>query len=648
MNTHSQVRVIVCECGPIIKEALDLDALLARLSALPEVKSAERYGEPCSPQGKEWLRELFASDPATPVVIGGCSLREHGADFEAVCEAAGKNPYLLVLANIREQGTAVTPDRRAAGEKAERIIRAAIARALTQEPLAARTIPASADVLVLGAGIAGLSAARLLARADRKVLLVERSAAIGGRIPLLAELFPSFECASCMLEPLMDEILHDPHITVKTNSELREVTGFLGNFTARVATSAAHVNPEGCYGCKSCVAACPVEVGSECDFGLTKRKAIYIPYEGALPNVPSIDADNCLRTSGNDCRDCTAACPFGNIDLTAAPTESTHTIGAVLVASGCEELALAPLSKLTRVLPVMALERLQNSSGPTAGEPVLPGAAPLRRVAFVHCLDEDGHGPSSSCSRICCLAIAKNIHSLRAKLEECEIVELLWERSVGGKGYRELYDEVVHKARVRQIWLAPGDTIDELTQSAEGAAVRYTMGGEEETLVADLVIYAPPLVGAPALVPAAQLLRLSLDEQGFVHKDHPRLRPFATRTEGVFVAGGAERPSDAAEAASSGAAAAGAVLSALLPGRQLSISPEKAAVDEQRCGGCRSCVLVCPYGAIRFDDTRRVAEINDVLCRGCGACAAACPANAILAKNYSDHQLLAELLAGLG
>ncbi len=232
--TTARARVYVCECGPILKDAMDLDALSERIGADPDVSEVVRYATLCSPDGKEWLAQQMAEHPDERVVIAACSPREHGETFADAARKAGINPYLIGLASIREQAVWVTPNRDEALEKAHHLLLATLRRVVRQEPLEEKDIDCLTDVLVLGAGVAGMTAAKLLAEAGRKVTLVETSPAVGGRAALLSDIYPGGECASCVLEPMMDEVLHHDNVELFTQSVLDELLGFLGNFTARI------------------------------------------------------------------------------------------------------------------------------------------------------------------------------------------------------------------------------------------------------------------------------------------------------------------------------------------------------------------------------------------------------------------------------
>ncbi len=296
--------VFLCECGPIIKDLVDLDSLRQSVSELGDVGAVERYPTLCSADGKKWLAEKMREHDGLRPVFAACSPREHVETLAEACVEAGVNPYITGRANVREQCAWVTNDRAAATRKAEHLIEAAIARALENAPLIAPEIECDTGVLVVGSGVAGMTAALLLGDAGRRVTVVEREPVIGGKTVLLDELYPDMDCAPCLLEPLMDRILHHPNIEVLLSSEVEGVLGYLGNYTVRIARRARHVSIEGCYGCGSCADACPVEVADPINGGLSTRKAIHIPYAGCLPHASVIDTGACLHFNGGECEAC--------------------------------------------------------------------------------------------------------------------------------------------------------------------------------------------------------------------------------------------------------------------------------------------------------------------------------------------------------
>ena len=155
------------------------------------------------------------------------------------------------------------------------------------------------------------------------------------------------------------------------------------------------------------------------------------------------------------------------------------------------------------------------------------------------------------------------------------------------------------------------------------------------------------MVSAPARTGAlSAILDVGRDRFGFFEERHSRTDAVQSTIKGIYIAGACQTPTDIQSAMNQGVAAAGHVLSGLVPGRKLEISPVTAAVDQQRCSGCRVCVGVCPYKAIAFDSDKQTARVNDVLCLGCGTCGAACPAGAIRTNHFTTGEILAEI-AGL-
>ncbi|GAG23131.1 unnamed protein product, partial [marine sediment metagenome] len=171
------------------------------------------------------------------------------------------------------------------------------------------------DVLVIGAGITGVEASLLLSNSGRKVHLVEKTSYTGGTVIKFEEVFSNMECSTCMVAPIQQELLQDKNINLLTLTEVEDVKGSSGNFTVKIHKKARYVDMQNCIGCDACFEPCPVSLKNEFEEGLSERKAIYVPCAGALPNVPMIDTEHCLRFKGKDCKACQEACMFEAIDF---------------------------------------------------------------------------------------------------------------------------------------------------------------------------------------------------------------------------------------------------------------------------------------------------------------------------------------------
>jgi heterodisulfide reductase subunit A len=381
---------------------------------------------------------------------------------------------------------------------------------------------------------------------------------------------------------------------------------------------------------------------------MTERRAVHIPYPGALPNAAVVDEESCLHCNGGECVACVGACPFGVIDLATADELVERTVGAVILATG-SQLRIEPGSpyELPNVMTTWEFERVINPDGPTGGEIRLPDGSTPKRIALVHCADECGGAPAATCSQTCCLALAKQGLEAAHKLPDAEVVELAFDRQLGGPHYNHLATSGDSPANLRTVRVALGHSISVRAAATGGAIVTVHLGVGERDRAGefDLVVMAPPHVGDPGAVAMAGRIGVDVDGSGYVLVANKRLQSFASRVEGIFVAGSAQGEKDVTAASSQAAATAGAVLSALVPGRKLVREATTAHVNDTICGGCQVCILACPYKAISFDAELKVAVVNELLCQGCGTCASACPSSAITASHFSDDQILAEIHA---
>jgi heterodisulfide reductase subunit A2 len=640
-----RIGVILCRCGDNVAGLLDLPALERALAAIPGVAFVAAHDLPCSPDGQAFVTERLRAGGATHAVVVGCSPKEHEATFRAAAAAAGLNPFLLQMANVREHCTWVTKDPAQAQGKALALARAAIARVKLHEPIDERSIPCTPDVLVIGGGVAGIEAALLAAAADRAVTLVEAAPSIGGAVAQLEEAAPDGECAPCLLAPRLAAVSETPNLTLLTNAEVTKIAGFLGNFEVEVRERARWVNAATCIGCDECLPACPVEVPSPFDHGLRTRKAIYMPFPGCVPNCAVIDREACVRTKGEECTACAAACPLEAIDFTQADQTHTLKVGAIVLATGAapfDPTALPALGygRLPEVYTLPEVERLLSTSGPTGGQLRTRDGRRPGRVTVVHCVGREALG---ACSGVCCQAAA--LLAVLANKEEpaCEVVHLTVDEVAPDRLAAALFDKARgHGARFVRVG-DPAST--RVAAGAAGLTVAYRdAGGGAATLDCDMVVLVTGLAASAGTRHLADQLGLALDRNGFPLPDHLALRPAQSSLEGVYLGGCAAGPRTIAQSVALAQAATGAALGRLVPGRMLKLEAVTSSIDEQRCGGCLTCVIACPYQACTPDPATGHVQVNEVLCRGCGTCVAACPSGAARARHFTDEQLHAEIV----
>ena len=300
----TNIGVYICHCGLNIAGVVDVEGVAEYAAKLPDVKAAKHITYLCSDAGQKTISEDIEKFKLDRIVVASCSPRMHEETFRNAIEAAGLNPYLLEMINIREQDSWChneEPER--ATEKAKVLIRMAVARASRLQPLERSKIKAKKTVLVIGGGIAGIQASLDLANTGFKVQLVEKSPSIGGRMAQLDKTFPTLDCSACILTPRMAEVGRHPNIELMTNAEVINVDGFVGNYNVTIVRKPRFIDEDQCTGCGECENVCPVSMPSEFDLSLKTRKAVYRPFPQAVPNVFTIDKKGIAP--------CRAACPAG-------------------------------------------------------------------------------------------------------------------------------------------------------------------------------------------------------------------------------------------------------------------------------------------------------------------------------------------------
>ncbi|MEI6206644.1 MAG: CoB--CoM heterodisulfide reductase iron-sulfur subunit A family protein [Desulfuromonadales bacterium] len=641
--------IYFCNCGSNISGKISAEAVMEAALSFPDQPYVTTVGFICSEDGKAQFEESLKAEQPDRVVVAACSPRDHEGTFRHCMTNAGLNPYLMQMVNIREQIAWVTEEPAVATEKAIRAIRGAVFRVRMQQPLEKKLLETCPDALVIGAGPAGMKAAISLAEAGRSVVLVERTPFIGGLPVRFEDLFPAMECAPCMLEPLMADLLHGDHadrIELMTMSALVEVTGFYGNFIVKIRQKPRHVSLHDCIGCGECIAVCPATTPNEFNCNVSERKAIDFAFAGVLPNAPFMTEDACIRSRGDECRACKDACPMGEdvVNLEEGETIVERRVGSIILATGAglydsSRIAGMGLGTLPDVYDALQFERMLSSTGPTGGEILTTGGIPPSSVAIIHCVGSLDSEHNSYCSGICCQYAFKFNHLIAARLPDAGITHYHRELVMPGKEGQILFQ---HAIRNNRSSMKRYTDIRELDVSRQEDG-RLAVSVKGEAAPADMVILCPAVIPADGAAELSTLLDVSRDSSGFFRELHGRMDAARSTITGVYLAGSCQEPMDIRTAMLEGMACVGHTLAGLQPGRMIEIEPLSAEVDETHCAGCRLCMSVCPYRAISFNTERNASHVNAVLCRGCGTCVAACPAGAITGHHFTNAQIMAEM-----
>lgn len=256
-NGDIRLGVYVCHCGSNIAKMVDVQSISEWAGKLPGVVISRNYRFMCSDPGQELIIKDIKENNLNRIVVAACSPLMHEKTFREALADAGLNQYLFEMVNIREQVSWVTFEKKAATEKAYALVKGAIARARLHEALELRKVSIRQQVMVVGAGIAGIEAALQIADAGYKVILIEKEESIGGHMANFDKTFPTLDCAACILTPKMVAVGKHPNIKLMTYAEVEDVQGYIGNFTVKVRHKARYVDTEVCNSCGACYEACP-------------------------------------------------------------------------------------------------------------------------------------------------------------------------------------------------------------------------------------------------------------------------------------------------------------------------------------------------------------------------------------------------------
>ena len=656
-----KIGVFVCWCGSNIAATVDVERVAEAVKSEPGVVYSTNYQYMCSENGQAMIRNAIKEYGLNGVVICSCSPRMHEATFRKTAMAAGLNPYMVEIANIREQCSWIHKDMQEGTEKAIILARAAIAKVLKNAPLTAGTSPVTKRALVVGGGIAGIQTALDVADAGYELDIVEKSPTIGGRMAQLDKTFPTLDCAACILTPKMVDAAQNEKIDILSYSELESVSGFVGNFTVKIRKKARYVDETKCTGCGVCTEKCPSRKGlNEFNMSLNTRGAIYIPFAQAIPNVAVIDKTQCLHFRTGKCGLCEKNCSAGAIKFDQEDEILERQYGAIILATGFKPIDASAFDEYAYcqskdVVTSLEFERIMNAAGPTKGKLVRPsdGKHP-HEIVFIQCVGSrcsaDAVKGKQYCSKICCMYTAKHAMLVREKYPDVNVHVFYIDARTPGKNFDEFYRRAVEQYDVDYIKGMVGKV------EVEGDHLRVQgsdlIANEQVVIQADMVVLATAIEPDPTARSLGTMLTASMDTNDFFTEAHPKLRPVESPTAGVFLSGACQGPKDIPETVAQAGAAASKVIG-LLSKDHLVTNPCVAHSDELLCNGCSQCENVCPYGAISYVEkevrgpevraVKRIAVVNEAVCQGCGACTVTCPSGAMDLKGFSNNQIMAEV-----
>jgi heterodisulfide reductase subunit A len=637
--------VFICHCGVNIAGTVDVKAVAEEMGKVEEVAYSTDYIYMCSEPGQQIIREAIKEKGLEGVVVACCSPSMHENTFRKAVKSQGMNAYLCEIANIREQCSWVhQKDKEKATQKAAEIILATLEKVRKNEVLEAIAVSINRRVLVIGGGIAGITASLDLANGGYEVILLEREPGLGGHMAQLSKTFPDLDPALPGLISKTSEVERHPKIHLHCYSELEDIKGYVGNFDLVIKKKATSVDWEKCNGCGLCIGNCPVEYASSFERGLGMRKAIDILYPNSVPNKPVINREHCRYFIDRSCRRCEEVCPEKAVRFGQEDERIEEKIGAIVVATGYElypreQLGEYGYGQIPDVIDGLTFERMISPDGPTKGRVLRPsdGKVP-KEMVFIQCVasrDPDRYMPY--CSRVCCMYTAKQAKIYKEQVPDGQPYIFYMDIRSDCKGYEEFLQKTIEekgllylRGRVSRVFQDDGRVrvlgVDTLT-------------GRMVEVAADMIVLATAMVPSQGVKDLAAKLRATVDRHGFLTEAHIKLYPVESSTKGIYLAGCGQGPKDISDTVSQASATASKI-QALLSTDKLLQDPLIAYVDENICSGCGICVEICPYEAREMDTRRGISIVHTALCQGCGACIASCPNNACELRNTRAGQVL--------
>ncbi|MDP2920409.1 MAG: FAD-dependent oxidoreductase [Dehalococcoidia bacterium] len=471
-------------------------------------------------------------------------------------------------------------------------------------------------VLVIGAGVGGIRASLDLAESGHKVYLTDRSPGIGGALYQLDKWFPDNQCELCKLLPVFSrdecsqfclrrDLMH-PNIELMPYATVTRFSGEPGNFEATVNIKSRWVVEDKCTACDLCAQVCPIEVADEFERGQQKRKAIYVRNPQAIPNVYTIDREDC-----NQCGKCVEICPTKAVVLNMPDETRELSVGAVVVSVGSTEfdgksMQQYGFGRYANVLSNIQLERQLASAGPTGGELKRPsdGKTP-KKIAILQCVGSRDW-ERNYCSEVCCMYALKEAMMLRDRYPDADVTIFYMDIRAFGKDYYRFHLQAKEmgvkfaRSRVSRIRENPKTKdLYLLARDESGKSIGDTY---------DMVVLSLAQCPSPYLNELSKTLGLATNEWGFI--ETPGFHLTHTSRPGVYVSGSASGPSDICETVIKASAAAGEA-AGILAGTQSKAEEIKPAHDHKTITDeeAKIAIFICQCGneissVVDIDKTR--------------------------------------------
>ncbi|MFO7752752.1 MAG: hydrogenase iron-sulfur subunit [Desulfobacteraceae bacterium] len=663
--SYPKIGAVICDCQGEVSAKIEIPLLEKHVRELESVEHIEHVPALCSEAYLPAVFESFVQKGVEAILFIACSPRSSlkfpEQRIQSLINLYGFDKSMFEAANIREQVAWMYERGEESFGKALDQVRMAHAALLNAVP-SLQDVGLEQKVLVAGGGPAGLEAARSMAMAGIRAILVEKNTYLGGRLPQIRILFQSEtwngKCLSQCVGPVhANNTVCEPGVSAFVNSSIQQIEKRNGNFHAVIKKGPEYVDPDKCISCGKCAEVCPEYTVSGFEEGLYTRKAVDKDFPMAVP-----DAYNIIKSACTECGECVAVCPADAIDLNAAEQTFEESFGAVFLSTGFDADSTDAFpeygGKLPDVVTGMGFERVIDNGLKRPSDAGRPD-----HIVFVLCAGSRATGDKLAqgvpyCSKTCCATTMKQAIQVSNMMPEAEItIVYYYDIRTYERTFEALYDTV----KKMGVEFVQGNLASIEERAGSGLTVRLEQLGEQNTssmeeyeydeegkleIEADMVVLASAQTPKRESSGLVEQLKIPVDKSGFPMENQPRIfRPTESFVDRVFVAGSASGPKVVQQAVEQGRAAAMNLVPQMLK-RKKSVSEFASRIDRDTCVACRICETVCPHGAVSLTDEG--IEVDPAFCQGCGLCQAACPTHAANLANFSERQILAQVDAAFG
>jgi heterodisulfide reductase subunit A len=664
-----KVGVFLSDWGKQITKILDFNALSNYVKKVPGVALIGKSSEFWRGKGLQLIVNAIKEGKINRVVVAESLPKLSEVSIVQAAEEAGLNPYLVEVIDLKDH--CAWPHRetpKEATEKAKAMLLGAIERAKLLEPIEKLEFPTLKSALIIGGGIAGMQAAVDLADLGFEVNLVEKEPFLGGLAAKAGRFFPTDDCAICIQSPACDvkTITHTsrkcvyrsgfsriPRLNILTNSRVVGIEGVPGDYKVTIEKKPRYVSEQKCVACDLCTNICPVDVADEYNAKLKTRKAIYMNIPNVHPPVYVIDESACKF---HDCAKCVEVCPTNAIELDQKSEKITLNVGTIVAATGFQEFDSSVIKEYhlddyPDVITNLDLARMIDGFGPTGGAIVRPSdRKAAKKIVFIQCVGSRDRRWKEYCSSICCMISLKHASLIKSANPDADVTICYIDIRTTGREHEDYYKRAremgVKFVKGRPTEISHDPETGRLIVDVEDALLKRFL-----ELDADLVVLASAMVPSEGTKELAKIASVRsrfedfLDEDGFFKEYNAKLRPTETKLRGIYVCGGATFPKDAPMSSLHAHSAALKAAKFMINGKIVK-DQRTVVINQDYCGDCEFCPVICPYGAISLEPTNEghsVATVSELMCEGCGICVGTCPLNAIELRHSKPDQMLAQM-----